>query len=421
MRVPPDQSGTTCATIWNATSGSRWRSWRVMLESRVPNRNTLHALAVVGDRVQEVQQDLRVAGHGAGDVAQHHERRRPRPPAERASSGSRRPAAGSRGWCGARSMRGPSGSGRSRRVAAEVERQHEAADFCLGARDLGGAHASKSMRLQPFLLADGERRVERGRLVFGGCAACAGRRALRPRGRRRRGASGGFALPASSTAIAPACRAAAGSRQNRAKAWSNTSACSCRCTIVARSAARASRGCRDRPVPGRAMAAIDSAGPTGRPARRSSRAKCITLAPSAAASTRPAEWWRAFRIRSPVQNLFRRAALPHMSGRGPSDLLTPRLVCGDQQRAASRASDAWRCRPGISAARPSVSSTCPASARAGSGGQRAAQSIVSATPGSLNRSSPRRRCTNATTCAESVRAGPGALAARIARSRAASG
>ena len=37
----------------------------------------VHAMAVVGHRVQEVQQHPRVAAHRAGDVAQHHERRVP--------------------------------------------------------------------------------------------------------------------------------------------------------------------------------------------------------------------------------------------------------------------------------------------------------------------------------------------------------
>jgi hypothetical protein len=38
IRVPPDQSGTARLTISKAASGSRWRSWRVTLVSRVPNR-----------------------------------------------------------------------------------------------------------------------------------------------------------------------------------------------------------------------------------------------------------------------------------------------------------------------------------------------------------------------------------------------
>jgi hypothetical protein len=53
------------------------------------------------------------------------------------------------------------------------------------------------------------------------------------------GRSGFFSFCASSSAIAAACSAADGSRQNRAKAWSNTSLCSWRCTMAVRSAVHA--------------------------------------------------------------------------------------------------------------------------------------------------------------------------------------
>ena len=85
--------------------------------------------------------------------------------------------------------------------------------------------------------------------------------------------------------MAAACSAAVGSRQNRAKAWSNTSWCSCRWIITARSAVRVSvllpSSISDRAC----CAASVSAGPTGNPARRSRRAKCMTLAASVGAAS----------------------------------------------------------------------------------------------------------------------------------------
>src|SRR4051812_40112094 len=78
--------------------------------------------------------------------------------------------------------------------------------------------------------------------------------------------------------MATACSAAVGSRQNRLNAWSNTSWCSWRWIIAVRRAVRATvrlpRSTRDNAC----CAAIVSAGPTGSPVRRSSRAKCMTFA-----------------------------------------------------------------------------------------------------------------------------------------------
>ena len=77
MRVPPAQSST-------ADADARERDVDVaVLEvagdvgEAGAEHQRVHAMAVVGDRVQEVQQHARVAVHRARDVAQHDQRRRP--------------------------------------------------------------------------------------------------------------------------------------------------------------------------------------------------------------------------------------------------------------------------------------------------------------------------------------------------------
>ena len=71
---------------------------------------------------------------------------------------------------------------------------------------------------------------------------------------------------------------------------------------------------------------------------------------------------------------------------------------------------------------PSVSSTAAGSSScASSADSAAAQSMVSATPGSLKVSALRSACTKATTWADRRSATPGARSFRMARSRAASG
>ena len=122
--------------------------------------------------------------------------------------------------------------------AARVQRQGELADLALGGGDLVRAHCLEIHRLQPFVGRDGEggvhllpllgrfRRLLAALLHRLGEAAGAGRGAL---GRLLRGRG---------AAIAAAAFPASGSRQNRAKAWSNRSACSWRWIMLARSAVR---------------------------------------------------------------------------------------------------------------------------------------------------------------------------------------
>ncbi len=58
---------------------------------------------------------------------------------------------------------------------AKVERKCELANGSLGRGDLVDTHCLEIHALQSFLVADGEHRVDPGRLVFGGVPACAGR------------------------------------------------------------------------------------------------------------------------------------------------------------------------------------------------------------------------------------------------------
>ena len=95
--------------------------------------------------------------------------------------------------------------------AAQVERQHEAADFALRLGDLVGAHRLEVHALQAFLVGHGQHRVHHRRFVLGarpgfarlrhglGDAAAAGRRAF-----------GLLSFCASSSAMAAACSAAVG-------------------------------------------------------------------------------------------------------------------------------------------------------------------------------------------------------------------
>ena len=96
------------------------------------------------------------------------------------------------------------------------------------------------------------------------------RRSLNASATRRLPAAGrasDFGALSPSSAIAASNCAAAGSRQNKSNAPSNTSACSCRCTMVARRAVRMSAREATPVWSSAATAASISAGPTGSPAR----------------------------------------------------------------------------------------------------------------------------------------------------------
>ena len=150
--------------------------------------------------------------------------------------------------------------------------------------------------------------------------------------------------------------------------------------------------------------------PTGRPAARKRPGKVNDVLghrPSTSALCQPPapKSWDEFA--NSCRNLGHQAASPvhgarHRHAHFVQHLLAPRIP-----RTA-------RCRPGTSTSAPSVSViTCGFSSSASSETRHLAQSIVSATPGRLKRSSPRSRCTKATTSRDKLAATSGAREARI--------
>ena len=135
--------------------------------------------------------------------------------------------------------------------AAQVERQHQAADFALGLGDFGGAHRLEVHPLQALAVGDGQHRV----LDCGGSSSCAAWRVARRRHRLGdAAAAGGGARPASSPSVPPAApsrrparrrwdRARTGRRPGRTRPGARgggSSRCAARC--APRSC------CRDRPA-----------------------------------------------------------------------------------------------------------------------------------------------------------------------------
>ncbi len=112
-----------------------------------------------------------------------------------------------------RSTRGPSGSGRSRRVGRRSSGRTSLRISRFGGGDIGGAHRLEIHPLQAFVLAHREHRIHRRRLL---ARALAAPRAAWRTPRRCGGSpaaarsAGGFSLPASINAMTAACRAAVG-------------------------------------------------------------------------------------------------------------------------------------------------------------------------------------------------------------------
>ena len=158
----------------------------------------------------------------------------------RDASGSRRPGAGWRGWCGAGRSTGPSGSGRSRRVRRRSSGRIRRRISRLAAAISAALIASKSICCSRSWSDTVSTASCTGGSSSGVRLACAAGRTPRRRGgcRRRRVRASSPSARRAAPSPRPV-RAAVGSRQNSAKAWSNTSWCSWRCTIAVRSAVRA--------------------------------------------------------------------------------------------------------------------------------------------------------------------------------------
>ena len=166
MRVPPDQSGTLAEQAASASSGSRSRSARVTLVSRVPNRNVLTALSRVGQRVQEMQEHAAVLAHRAGDIEQRHDRRRLglRPDEAQVDEIAAALHAGAQRAAHVEHM-----TVRMRRQPPRAhfgERQHQALHRLLGGGDLGRGHLREVFLLQHLAVGHRHARVELDLLLF---------------------------------------------------------------------------------------------------------------------------------------------------------------------------------------------------------------------------------------------------------------
>ena len=120
-----------------------------------------HAVAVVGDRVQEVQEHARVRVHRARDVAQHDERR-----VQLARRGAHERddvaafAQAFRRRLARRSMRCPRRCGWKRRVRIYRQRQAQLGDHLLRLGELRRRHGVEVHALQHLARGEGEPRLE---------------------------------------------------------------------------------------------------------------------------------------------------------------------------------------------------------------------------------------------------------------------
>src|SRR5579862_6071789 len=165
MRVPPDQSGTLAEQADSASSGSRSRSARVTLVSRVPNRNVLTRFRASVRSCRKCKK-MRLywliepeisssATIGGGLVFGPMKRRSMKsPPPFMLARKVRR-----------MSIRWPRGCGARRRVRIS-ERQHQALHRLLGGGDLGAGHLREIFLLQDFAVGHRHAGVELDLALF---------------------------------------------------------------------------------------------------------------------------------------------------------------------------------------------------------------------------------------------------------------
>ena len=144
----------------SASSGSRSRSARVTLVSRVPNKNVRDALSRVGERVQEMQEDAAVLAHRAGNIEQRHDRRRLglRPDESQIDEIAAAFHAGAQRAADVDEM-----TVRMRRQpprAHLVERQHQPLHRRFRRGDFGAGHLREIFLLQHFAVGHRQARVE---------------------------------------------------------------------------------------------------------------------------------------------------------------------------------------------------------------------------------------------------------------------
>jgi hypothetical protein len=143
-------------------------------------RQHVHAMAVVGDRMEKVQQHPRIAVHRAGDVAQHAQRRCTAPP--RSEAQRRQRAARAHASAQRRAKIDPLAPRRGDRAPDRNlwQRQLHPAQQRLDLGELVNGHRREILFLQHFARRKRERRVEIG-LVLDGFAAWRRRRQHRLR------------------------------------------------------------------------------------------------------------------------------------------------------------------------------------------------------------------------------------------------
>ena len=275
MRVPPAQSSTAAATRASATSTSRCARWRVTLVSRVPKTSVCTRCAVVGDRVQEVQQHARVADPSSP-------RCRTARPAAAAGSIRLRYASGVRSRAAPvmrrsvvrRSMRAPARDrtrAALRQLAAAAGAGARASPWPVPARPtviVAKSFVCSTSRAENVCAASRSMSSSSssGGARLAGCSACA-----------RRDGSGarlvllGRGVPAPAAAARPpSSRAAAGSSRRARRPGRRAAGAPASTTSTAASAARKSSRRAIPTASTAASASITFAGPSGNPAARNS-------------------------------------------------------------------------------------------------------------------------------------------------------
>ena len=161
MRVPPDQSETLAEQAASASSGSRSLQRARDVGQPRAEQEGVHALARVGDGMEEMQEQPGVLAHRAGNVEQRHDRRRLGLAARDISGRSRRRRpSGSRAACGA----GRCGGRADAAQAAASSRRRSASTRRLIASLAAAISAARHLRevllLQHLAVGHGQARVE---------------------------------------------------------------------------------------------------------------------------------------------------------------------------------------------------------------------------------------------------------------------
>ena len=144
MRVPPDQSTTCAEQAASASSGSRWRIGAGDVGQPRAEQEGGDALARVGHRMQEMQEQPGVLAHRAGNIEQRHDRRLllARPEIFQVDHRAARLHAGAQRAADVDQLAAARGGKPAR--AHQIERQRQPRDRLLGGGDLGRASSARN-------------------------------------------------------------------------------------------------------------------------------------------------------------------------------------------------------------------------------------------------------------------------------------